>query len=76
MSRINYFTTGCLLDYLYHQNYYKLIRIDSSKQRNYSHRFIKTKKYEYSQQIIFVGKLEEDDGVTMFLLPKNSKKVF
>ena len=28
MSRIDAFTTGNLLHYLYHQNYYKLIGID------------------------------------------------
>ena len=56
MSRINDFTTGCLLDYLYHQNYYKLIRIDSSRQRNYSHRFIKTKKYYFYKTNYFCRK--------------------
>ena len=34
MSKSNYYTTGKLLDYLYHQKYYK-------------HRFIKANKYEY-----------------------------
>ena len=28
------------------------------------------------QQISFTGKSEEDDGATMFLLPKTSKKLF
>ena len=27
-------TTGNLLDFMYHQNYYKLIRIDISRQKN------------------------------------------
>ena len=31
MSRNDDYTTGKLLDYLYHQNYYKLICIDLSK---------------------------------------------
>ena len=45
------YTIGNLLDYLYHQKYYKLIGIDLSRQTNRS----------TSQQINFVGKLEEDD---------------
>ena len=34
MSRNDDYTTGNLLDYLYHQNYYKLIGIDLSRQTN------------------------------------------
>ena len=30
------YTTGNLLDYLYHQNYYKLTGIDLSRQKKYS----------------------------------------
>ena len=32
MTGNNDYTTGNLLDYLYHQNYYKLMGIDLSKQ--------------------------------------------
>ena len=64
MSRNNYCTTEPLLDYLYHQNYYKLIGIDLSRQINTS----------TPQQINFIGKLEEDNGATMcFLLLKSIK---
>ena len=56
MSRSNDYTTGNLLDYLYQQNYCKLIDIDLSRQTNTS----------VSQQNNFVGKLEEDDNATMF----------
>ena len=52
----NDYTTGNLLDFLYHQNYYKLIGIDSSRQTNGN----------ILQQINFVGKLEQDDGATIF----------
>ena len=52
MSRNNDYTTRNLLDYSYHQNYYKFIGIDLSKQTN---TFI-------HQQINFTGKLEENDG--------------
>ena len=63
MSRNNDYTTGYLLDYLYHQ-YYKLIGIDLSKQTNTS----------IPQQISFVGKLEEDDSPTMFFIAEKQQK--
>ena len=60
-------TTGNLLDFSYHQNYCKFIGIDLSRQTNTI----------ISHQINFTGKLEEDDGTTMFfLLLKSSKKQF
>ena len=34
MSRIHDYTTGNLLDFLYHQNYYKLTGLDLSRQTN------------------------------------------
>ena len=62
----NDYTSGNLLDYLYHQKYYKLIRIDLQRQTNAS----------ISQQIIFTGKLEEGNAAKMFLSLKSSKKYF
>ena len=56
MSRNDDYTTGNLLDYLYHQSYYKLTGIDLSRQANTN----------IPEQINFTGKLEEDDGATMF----------
>ena len=56
MSRNSDYTTGNLLDCLYHQNYYKLIDIDLSRQTNMS----------IPQQINFVEKLEDDDGAIIF----------
>ena len=56
MSIKDGYRTENLLDFLHHQNYYKLIGIDLSRQTNAS----------LSQQINFTEKLEEDDG-TMFL---------
>ena len=58
MSRNNDYTTENLLEFLYHQNRYKLINIDLSRQTNTS----------ISQQINFEEKLEEDDGATMFFI--------
>ena len=55
-----------LLDYLYHQNYYKRIGIDLSRQTN----------TYIPQQINFVGKLEEGDGgTTLFVSEKQQKTI-
>ena len=53
-----------LLDYLYHQNYYKLIGIDLSRQANTN----------ILQQINFTGKLEENDGSIMFFITDKQQK--
>ena len=58
MSRNKKYTTGNLLDYLYHKKYYKLTAIDLSRQENTS----------IPQEINFTGKLEEDDGPTIFFM--------
>ena len=58
MSRNNDYITRNVLHYLYHQNYYKLIGIDLSRQTNTT----------IPQQINFTGKLEEDDGATTFFI--------
>ena len=50
------YTIGILLEFSYHQNYYKFISIDFSRRTSTS----------ILQQTSFLGKLEEDDGVTMF----------
>ena len=52
MSRNDDYTTGSILDFLYHQKYYKLIDIDLPRQTNTS----------IPQQINFKGKLEKDGG--------------
>ena len=56
MSQNDDHTTGNLLDLICHQNYYKLIGIDLSRQGNKN----------FSQQINFTGNLEEDDSATMY----------
>ena len=63
MSRNNDYTAANLLDYFYHQKYYKLIGIDLSRQTNRS----------ITQKINFRGKLSEDDGATFFLSEKQHK---
>ena len=64
MSRNNDYTTGNLLDYLYHQNYYKLIDIYLSRQANTS----------IPQQINFIGKLQKDNAATMFFVAEQQQK--
>ena len=64
ISRNNVYATGNLLYFLYHQNYHKLIGIDLSRQTNMG----------IPQQINFTGKLEEDDGATMFFIAEKQQK--
>ena len=65
MWRNNDYTTGNLLDYSYHQNYFKLIGVDLSRQKNTA----------LSQQITFTRKLEEDDDDgTMFFITEKQQK--
>ena len=60
----NDYTTENLLDFSYHLNYYKVIGIDLSRQTYTS----------IPQQINFVGKIEEDDGATMFFVSEKQQK--
>ena len=66
MSRNDDYTTGYLLDYLYHRKYYKLINIDLSRQTNTS----------FPQQINFVENLEEYDGAKMLFIAEKQQKRF
>ena len=63
-SRNDGYTTKTLLDYLYHQNYYKLISIDLSRQKN---TYIR-------HQINFTEKLENDEDATMFCIVEKKQK--
>ena len=65
MSRTHDYLTGNLLHYLYHQNYYKLIDIDLSRETN----------TRIPQQINFVGKLDEDDCATMCFVSEKQQKL-
>ena len=58
MSRNDDSTTKNLLDFSYHQNYYKLIGIDLLRETNTN----------IPQQINFTGQLEEDDGGVMLFI--------
>ena len=64
ISRNNDYATGNVLDYLYHQNYYKRIDIDLSRQKNMS----------IPQQISFTEKLDKDNGATIFFIAEKQQK--
>ena len=65
MSNNNDYTTGNLLDFAYYKENYRLIAIDLSKQT----------KLKDSQQINFIGKLEDQDhGATMFFITEKSEE--
>ena len=65
MSINNDYTTGNLLHFAFFKKNYKLTAIDLSKET----------KLKVSQQIIFVGKLEnQDHGATMFFIIEKSEE--
>ena len=61
MSKNSDYTTGNLLDYEYFSIHYRLIAIDLSKQ-------IELENPDLKPQINFIGKLEENNGTTMFFI--------
>ena len=64
MSNNNDYTTGNILDFAYFKENYKLIAIDLSKQT----------KLKDPQQISFIGKLDKDNGATMFFIIEKSEE--
>ena len=64
MSNNNDYTTGNLLHVAYFKENCKLIAIDLSKQT----------KLKDLQQINFTGKLDKDNGATMFFIIENSEE--
>ena len=64
ISNNNDYTTGNLLDFAYFKKHYKLIAIDLSKQT----------KLKDPQQINFIGKLDKDNGATMFFIIEKSEE--
>ena len=64
MSNNNDYTTGNLLDFAYFKENYKLIAVDLSKQT----------KLKDPQQINFIGKLDKDNGATMFFIIEKSEE--
>ena len=64
MNNNDDYTTGNLLDFAYFKENYRLIAIDSSKQT----------KLKDPQQINFIGKLDKDNGATMFFSIEKSEE--
>ena len=60
----NDYTTGNLLDFSYFKENYKLIAIDLNKQT----------KLKDPQQINFIGKLDKNNGATMFFITETSEE--
>ena len=67
MGRNNDYSTGNLLDYKYFLKHYKLIAIDLSNQ-------IELENPDLKQQINFIGKIERNEGTTMFLIIEKSEE--
>ena len=67
MSKNNVYITGNLLDYEYFSNHNKLITIDLSKQ-------VELENPDLKQQIDFTGKLEENNGATMYFIIEKSEQ--
>ena len=63
------YTTGCLLDYTYFKDYYKMIAIDLIKQEalDVDPRAI--------QQINFMANLDRDGNTAMFFIIEEAKEI-
>ena len=62
------YTTSCLLDYSYFNNYYKMIAIDLSKQQVFD------TDPRAIQQINFTANLDRDGNITMFFITEEAKQ--
>ena len=62
------YTTGCLLDYSYFNNHYKIIAIDLSKQQVFD------VDPRATQQINFTANLDREGNTTMFFIIEEAKK--
>ena len=67
MSKNDDYTTGNLLDNEYFSNYYKLIAIYLSKQ-------IELEDADTMQEINFIGRLERNEGATMFFIIEKTEE--
>ena len=69
MSRNSDYTLGNLLDYEYFLKYYRQIAIDSINQTE-------LKNLGLKQQIIFIGRLEENNATMFFIVEKKEETTF
>ena len=70
MGQGNNYTMGCLLDYTYFKDHYRMIAIDLSKQQalDADPRAI--------QQINFIANLDRDGNTAMFFIIEEAKETF
>ena len=68
MSQGDDYTTGCLLDYVYFKEYYKLIAKDLSKQQKLD------ADPKAIQLINFTGNLDRGEGSIMFFIIEEAKE--
>ena len=64
------YTTGCILDYAYFKENYKLITIDRSRSKN------ELQIQELFSKLIFKINVDRAGNTTIFLLLKKQKKLF
>ena len=64
----NGYTTGCLVDYSYFKEYYKLFEMDLSKQQKLN------ANPKAIQKINFTGNLSRSEGATMFFITEETKE--
>ena len=62
------YTTGCLLDYSYFKDHYKMIEIDLSKQQ------VLDADARAIQQINFAANLDRNRNITMFSIIEEAKE--
>ena len=63
------YTTGCLLDYSYSNNYYKMVAIYLSKQQTLD------ADPKATQQIKFTANLDREGKTTMFFIIKEAREI-
>ena len=68
MGRNNDYTTVNLLGYEYFSKHYIIIAIDLSQQ-------IELENSDLKQQINFIGRLERNEGATMFFIMEKSEEI-
>ena len=62
------YTTGCLLDYIYFKNYYKMIAVDLSKQQALD------ADPKAIQQISFTGNLDRAGNTRIYFILEEAKE--
>ena len=70
MVQGNNYSTGCLLDYTYFKDHYRMIAIDLSKQHALD------ADARAIQQIYFIANLDRDGYTAMFFIIEEAKETF